>query len=307
MSKVEVLLSTYNGLMYLEQQLYSLSRQEDVDLRLSIRDDGSSDGTPLLLSTYLQHPFCELSVVLGDNIGVIRSFFELLSQAGVDAEYYAFCDQDDVWKPDKLSRATTMLKDIPSSVPAMYCSRTELVDKDLNVLNLWPSELRKAASLHNAIVENVAVGCTVVINRAAKDLILSRLPDVSRVIMHDWWIYLCVSAFGKVIFDPLPSLQYRQHGSNVFGGDQGGIRKWSKKWGNFQKNLNKRLLRKQAEEFYRLFGDHLSEGPKHSIERFLRENGSLPSRIKFIITTDLYRQNKLEHFIFKMLYLSNKI
>jgi glycosyltransferase involved in cell wall biosynthesis len=307
MKRVQVLLSTYNGEKHLNEQIDSLARQTQVQLQLTIRDDGSSDGTRRILSAISKYPFGDYSATLGANIGVIASFFELLDNASLDAEYYSFCDQDDVWKQDKLARAVSHLENIPSNIPVMYCSRTELVDESLNHLGYWPPLPRRGASFSNAIIENIAVGCTIVFNRAAKELLSTKIPDTSRIIMHDWWIYLCISAFGRIIYDSEPTILYRQHSSNVMGGTTGFVHKWSNKFKSFRKNSNQFLLRKQAEEFYRLFGDKLSENNRNIIDRFLNNQSSWNKRIKYFYTTELYRHSVIENCLYRLMYLFKKI
>lgn len=305
--KVQVLMSTFNGEKYLSDQVGSLLKQTDIDLQISIRDDGSSDQTQTILTRLAKSTDMPLSISFGPNMGVIASFFELLESASIDAKYYSFCDQDDIWNPHKLHRAATLLETIPSHIPAIYCSRTELVDENLRHLAYWPAVSKKGASFSNAIIENITVGCTMVINKAARDLILKKLPNASQIIMHDWWIYLCVSAFGQVVYDPVPHIQYRQHGSNVMGGAKGGLHKWLRKWQSFRRNYNKRLLRKQAAEFHRQYGSELSDVNRRTLDDFLNYNQSIAKRLVYSLTTKLYRQNLLEHLLFKFLYLMNRI
>jgi len=230
--------------------------------------------------------------------------------SGVDtpeADFFSFSDQDDVWKNDKLKRAVSFLQEVPKNIPAMYCSRTELVDKDLKHIGFWPPKPKKGPSFYNALIENIAVGCTIVINREAKNLITNNLPDPKRIIMHDWWVYLCTSAFGQVIYDSYPSLLYRQHDFNVVGGVTKFHKKWIRRWKSFRSNHQKYLLRRQAEEFYNNFQDSLPISYRKTIENFLSCNKSLLKRIKYVTHTDLYRQNLIDDILFRMLYFMNKI
>jgi glycosyltransferase involved in cell wall biosynthesis len=300
-------MSTYNGDKFLLEQLQSLNDQSYDDIHLLVRDDGSTDGTCSILSEPSANMGLVMSVIYGHNIGVISSFFELLSHADDDAKYYSFCDQDDVWKPDKLTRAITQLDRIPSHIPVMYCSSTELVDESLHHLGYWPSKPRKGSSFSNAIIENIAVGCTIVINRAAKELILRKIPDPNRIIMHDWWIYLCISAFGQVVYDSEPNILYRQHGSNIIGGTTSFLQKWSKKLMSFNRNRKRQLLRKQAQEFYRLHGENLTEDRRAIIESFIHSNSSFSKRLSYSWNTKLYRHSALENYLFRLMYLLNMI
>ena len=144
-----------------------------------------------------------------NNIGVIASFFQLLMLASSEADYFAFCDQDDVWLPNKVSRAVSVLESIPQDIPLLYCSRVTIVDEKLNHLGLSKT-LSRAPSFENALVENIVTGCTAVINRKSRQLFLRRIPR--KALMHDWWMYLVVAAFGEVVWDPQSKDVYkRQH------------------------------------------------------------------------------------------------
>ena len=303
MRTVHVLLSTYNGEGYLEEQLNSLLEQGlPHEIRVWVRDDGSSDGTLGILRRFESEYAGKFHVDAGHNLGVVRSFFHLLEETPEEG-YFAFCDQDDIWNRDKLARAITKLETVPEDEPAMYCSRTELIDKAGRHLGYWPPIPRREPAFENALIENIAVGCTIVLNGAAKRLISGALPDPDRVIMHDWWAYLCVSAFGQVIYDPQPSIRYRQHGSNAVGGTNRFIRKWRMKYANFRRNRRKFKLRAQAAEFDRLFGAKLPAGYRRVLNDFLEPRASLASRIRYAFSTKLYRQTPLDNLLFRILYV----
>lgn len=116
--KVTILISTYNGYKYLEEQYNSLINQKYPNIEIIFRDDGSTDDSIGIIENYCQH--CNVSLLLGANCGARNSFLCLISQSSVDSSYYAFCDQDDVWESDKLSRAVEQLSKLPEDIPAMY-------------------------------------------------------------------------------------------------------------------------------------------------------------------------------------------
>lgn len=303
MRTAHVLLSTYNGERYLKEQLNSLLEQNiGHDIRIWVRDDGSTDGTIGILRRYENEWNGKFHVDAGHRVGIVRSFFTLLRKASENG-YFAFCDQDDVWHRDKLARAIEKLEAVPKNVPAMYCSRTELTDGAGRHLGYWPPIPRKGAAFENALVENIAVGCTIVLNGAAKRLITSRMPDPDKVIMHDWWAYLCVSAFGKVIYDPVPSVRYRQHGRNAVGGTNRFFSKWRSKYMSFRRNRSKFRLRTQAAEFNRLFGPQLPAEYRRVLNDFLKPRPGLMSRVFYAFSTGLYRQSFLDDLLFRILYV----
>ncbi len=211
---IQILLSVYNGAKYLPEQLASLDAQQDApEWSLLWRDDGSSDGSASLLRG---HP--RISGLLDDTprLGPACSFLHLLAAAPEDAQAFAFCDQDDVWMPDKLARAWSWVSSQPSGYPALYFARQQLVDAALRPIGLSP-EVRRPPSFKNALAQNIATGCTIMMNAAARQLILSApLPPTGS--MHDWWTYLLVSGAGGAIYaDPDPALLYRQHDHNTVG------------------------------------------------------------------------------------------
>ena len=109
MKKVQILMSTYNGEKYVNEQIDSLLQQDHTNLEILIRDDGSKDSTVSILEEYhKENP--NIKLIIDKNKGVISSFFELAMKASEEADYFAFCDQDDYWKPQKISRAVNLLE-----------------------------------------------------------------------------------------------------------------------------------------------------------------------------------------------------
>lgn len=215
MKKVLVLMSTYNGEKYIREQLDSIQNQDYSNKFLLIRDDGSTDNTIPIIQEYQQR-FSNISLIIGKNIGVWRSFFELCKEANGKAEYYALADQDDYWMPDKISAAVTIIENYKSKIPFLYAGNKTLVDSTLQPIQ---SEIdysfEQIPSFGNALVENICTGCTCVMNQALLTEVCKYMPE--KVIMHDWWIYLIATVFGTVIYDTNSYILYRQHGENVYG------------------------------------------------------------------------------------------
>ena len=303
--KVQVLLSTYNGETYILEQITSIWNQTYSSIQLLVRDDGSIDNTVDILKQVLSREPHRTTILKGENVGVIHSFFELLKYSDDQAAYYCFCDQDDVWLPDKVDRAVRKLSQI--NQPAMYFSSTQLADDVLNPIKIWPSPPVRQPSFYNALFQNISVGATVVINKEARDLLLCKSIDYRNLQMHDWWVYVCISAFGEVVYDPEPTILYRQHGSNVVGGDQTLIQKWRNKWGSFRKHSGHRLLRKQAIEFHKHYGEMISEEYREQLEWFIAPRGTLKERVRYLKKSKLFRQSWTENQLFKILLLIDYI
>ncbi len=186
------------------------------DWHLYWRDDGSTDGTVAIMEAFLAGPAAGRAVrVNGVSgwLGPTGTFMTLLRAAAPSGLPVAFMDQDDVWLPEKLSLGLASIA--PHAGPALYCSRQLLVDEQLR--ELGPSaRLRHAPGFPASLTQNVATGCTVMLNPAAAQLIAASEPPSST--LHDWWSYVVVSALGgRLIVDPVPTVKYRQHGSNMVG------------------------------------------------------------------------------------------
>ncbi|WP_172256994.1 glycosyltransferase family 2 protein [Saccharibacillus deserti] len=308
MNRVEVLLSAYNGEAYIQAQLDSLSEQNHRNWSLRIRDDGSSDRTTEIVEAYKESESRIVVLEKGANRGVIPSFFELIRQADDTADYFCFCDQDDVWLPEKMERAAGRLAKVQAGMPAMVFTSTRLADAGLNPLGQWPERPRREPSFYNALVQNIAVGATVTFNRAALHLIRERMPDPDKVLMHDWWLYLCISAFGEVIYDPEPSILYRQHGGNAVGGEVSLLGKLKKKWASFRKHRGSHKLVSQAKEFHRSYGERLEDLDKRrQLEAFIAPRAQFGQRVGYLKNSKLYRQSAPENALFRLLILSGYI
>jgi len=210
---VTILLCTYNGATFLPQQLASLRSQTRRGWRLVVSDDGSRDGSRELCARLIGES--QLEVRDGPKQGACRNFMSLITDPRIGGDYFAYCDQDDVWHPDKLERAINALAAVARLKPAMYCSRTRIIAADGS--HLGHSQLHpRAPDFRNALVENIASGNTIVLNKPARDLLIA--AGALDVVLHDWWTYLLVSgAGGTVCYDPAPTLDYRQHANNVVG------------------------------------------------------------------------------------------
>lgn len=295
MKKIAVLLSTYNGEKFLSVQLESLLAQKDIDLTIFVRDDGSSDTTPNVLAQFAaQHKNIHLR--LEKNIGVIASFFDLMTTVDDDFDYYALADQDDYWLPEKLISAVNKLEQQSKDNPLLYCSALEFVDKDL--VHLGMSNLNFKPSFGNALVENIVTGCTAVFNVSLKKLVSSYQPK--QAVMHDWWLYLLATAFGQVIYDPVAYIKYRQHGANVVGATPNFMRLWHKRL--FMVLQNKPILSVlQLEEFYTLFGEKLTNENRNLARKFIERKTSINSRWFIIYSALIYKQNSLDTIAMKLL------
>ena len=227
--KLAVLLATFNSQTYIRQQLDSLLNQTYNDFILYIRDDGSEDSTLQIISEYIgKH---ENIILLHDPVlhrKSMLSFMWLLEH--IDADYYMFCDHDDVWLPNKIELTLKSMQSIDvGGKPALVCSDLVVVDENLKEIapSLWSyMKLRPEILLKKkyAISCNLFTGCTMLINSKAKEV---SLPVGKYAVMHDNWIGLNVIANeGKIVCIKKPLVLYRQHNNNVFGAKEV-ISKWN--------------------------------------------------------------------------------
>lgn len=206
---MDVLLATFNGERYLDEQLESLNRQVDVNVRVWANDDGSVDETLKVLHKWQVQGLIK-SISKTQGIGSTRAFLTLLSEHS-GAEYVAFCDQDDIWEPKKL--ATQVLK-IENEEAMVVISQRLHIDPNGKCIGK-SKRLRRQPSFENAMMENIAFGNTMMLNNMAVKLI-NGIPE-PQVEHYDSWIYLLVSTFGKIVEVPQPLTYYRIHSKNSVG------------------------------------------------------------------------------------------
>jgi glycosyltransferase involved in cell wall biosynthesis len=214
---VAVLLCTYNGERFLAEQLESIERQTHTNWTLTVSDDGSTDATYALLDA-CKSRLGEARCVIehGPAKGFSANFLSLTCRANIQADFYAWSDQDDVWYDNKLQRAIEFLKRMPVHVPALYCGRTELIHECGAHMGYSPL-FTLPPGLANALVQNIGGGNTMMFNHAAM-LLLREAGGGVEIVSHDWWAYLLVSGCGgQVIYDAQPSIRYRQHDGNLVG------------------------------------------------------------------------------------------
>ncbi|WP_235911591.1 glycosyltransferase family 2 protein [Mesorhizobium xinjiangense] len=215
--RVAILVAVYNGEKYLQEQLESLAAQTVEHIDIWVSDDGSTDRSRTILhdwqSKWEKGTF---HIMSGPSKGFAENFRSLMANADIEADYFAFCDQDDIWDPDKLSAAVSVLESNANERLGLYCSRTRIIGEDGQTIGQSPLFARPP-HFRNAIVQSIGGGNTMVLNRRAWSLMAESARRTSFV-SHDWWCYLLISgAGGYVHYDPTPRIGYRQHTGNLVG------------------------------------------------------------------------------------------
>ncbi|CAI8946667.1 rhamnosyltransferase [Pseudomonas sp. IT-347P] len=220
--KVAILLCTYQGERYLTEQIDSIVSQTYDNWVIYASDDGSQDRTLGILRAYQTKLGADRFFIFpGPQQGYASNFASLVKNQSIVADYYAFCDQDDIWSADKLCVAIQWLTEHAVDTPALYCGRTALIN-ELGV-KIGNSPLFKyPPSFENALVQSLAGGNTMVFNHALK--VIASTTVSSEMISHDWWFYILATACGgRVYYDCESHVSYRQHSANVIGANAGFI------------------------------------------------------------------------------------
>ncbi|MDG5766530.1 glycosyltransferase [Balneolales bacterium ANBcel1] len=334
--RVAILLSVHNGEKFLEELLYSIEQQSYRFWDLWIRDDGSGDSSLALADSFrkrLRDGGSPNRVMIdsGNNLGVVGSFLDLAASAGDRYDAYAFCDQDDIWLPDKLERAVdhyiAYLDESRASAtpkPWLYHSRQFLVGQDGKKRGMSP--IPRHMGLENAIVQNQVVGCTMVIDSRLRHLLLESSKAVCRhdeaansvstagpVIMHDWWCYLLASCHGVICYDETPTLLFRRHESSTTPVSTSQIGElWNRSAALGRRGYRLHHILEQADAFYRYFVRHdsypLDPPSSRILQSFTRlRNAGFGDRLKFAVSSPHRRDSLPETWLLRFLVLINRL
>jgi glycosyltransferase involved in cell wall biosynthesis len=303
--RVCILLSTYNGERFVAELLGSLLDQTYTNIHIHIRDDGSTDNTVNIISSYAK-AHDNILITTGANCGIVHSFAKLLKDTDNPSGLFAFCDQDDIWLPDKVERAVSAIMGSHDPAKSLYCTRLEYVDEELTHLNY--SRIPNHIGFNNAVVENIAVGCTSVFGDDIRQLILRANPD--NMIMHDWWAYLVASSFGQIIYDSQPRIRYRQHSDSATPWEPGLRKVKTRAFSLIGRLINNKHSGLDSLNQAKYFSNTYKDKPSgHSviISRLidLRKNSTLLERMKYIIKPQVARNDPIENLLLKFLVLFN--
>ena len=235
--KIAILMAIYNGEKYIKEQIDSLVSQSYDEWELFIRDDGSKDQTLEIIKDYIQtHQNIHL---LEDELGSLGTRDQFLHMMDViDAEYYMYCDQDDVWIPSKIERSYARMRFLESKYPdkaILVGSDCYMCDEDLNVVNnsCW-DHLRidpdKFLTYQGICVYPFVTGASMILNKKVKEFLPSLPANLPKNRpMYDWWVLINTYKYGIVDLIKEPTRYYRQHTHNVSGGlDKLNTSYWSK-------------------------------------------------------------------------------
>lgn len=252
MTKVAVLMSTYNGEKYLRQQIDTILNQKgDFELKLFVRDDGSKDTTVDILEEYKQK--YDIEWYQGQNCGSAKSFMDLVENvSGFD--YYAFADQDDFWLEEKIASGISKMS---NDEPELYCGNGMVVDENLGYSGNNVYKKKPSTDFNTVSCAGGLLGCTMIYNDKLLQVIKNHNnPDY--MVMHDFYIaLLCMGIGGKVYYDEVPYIKYRQHGANVVGVSRGILGKLKDRFNSILKK-QKFSIQEQAKDIVDRYEDVIS-------------------------------------------------
>ncbi len=287
--KIAILLCTFNGEKYLHEQILSIMDQTHANWRIYVSDDGSSDSTLSILRNFQEKiGIASFKLFNGSQKGSTYNFLTLLQRVDDDCEYFAFCDQDDIWHKNKLTKAILALANKKIDIPALYCGSTRYISSDrFFIQNSYI--FKKQPSFKNALVQSIAGGNTMVFNRSARD-ILNKTKNPHLLVAHDWWTYILVTGFaGDIYYDSVPLVDYRQHTNALVGGNRS-IKAKAKRIGLLLDGRYKKWTNENLKALIVIFDDLPNES-KIAIKNFeqIKKRGFI-SRIFIFIKSGIRRQ-----------------
>lgn len=299
--EVIILMSTYNGEKYITEQIESLLNQTYKNIKIFIRDDGSKDRTIDIIKKF-QQKYENIFLIQGENVGFINSFFELLKNSD-KADYYAYCDQDDVWMEDKIERAVNFLEKSDINKPVLYFSNSDYYDGDMNFLAT--AEKNKVYSFRNSLVECVTQGMTMVINEKTRETIVKNLPKTC--LYHDWWTYMICSGFGEIFYDDKSLVKYRRHNKSVTVEGKSKLQLFVWRVKEFLIGDSLKQIKKQLQEFESFYYDELSEENKKLIRLFTNQRYNLFVAFKKAFYPHRFRRKFVDEISVRLLFVFGKL
>lgn len=303
-------MSTYNGEKYLQEQLNSIRNQTNMDWKLYIRDDGSTDKTTDIIRKNIKEDsriifFNDNTYDEFENLGVAKSFMKLLEV--VDADYYMFADQDDFWLPDKVARSIEIMDKLENEDrerPNLVYVKNKIVDSNLECIEFMTedndmifqdSKKNPQDLLVVTVFFNHISGCSLMFNRCLKNLACN--VDLNMIDVHDYWIALVAASIGKIEYINEPLFLYRQHNNNEIGGkDFLQVIKFTminRDISKLKMIFTKRIVAKawpknsrhvsQVRELKRLFYSKMSDSNKKITDEMLKAfDGKIKERMYFV-------------------------
>lgn len=294
--KVAILISTYNGEKYLREQLDSILNQTYKNIEIVIRDDGSQDSTIEIIKEY-QKKYSNIVLKEGTNVGFIKSFFQLLRIT--NADYYAYCDQDDIWIENKIELAVNLLNQADNSKPNMAFGNSDYYDENMNLISV--GEKGKSFSFQNSLYECVSQGMTMTINELAKQIIIDNMPE--KCLFHDWWTYMICSGMGEILYSDETVVKYRRFAKNATAEGQSTLKVFLWRIEKLISDSGMKDIRIQQLEYKKMFYSKLDNKNQKILDIFVQEKYNFLKALRKTFYPQKLRRKLTDDLMVRILFL----
>lgn len=294
--KVAVIMSTYNGEQFIREQLDSVLRQTYRNVEIVVRDDGSSDKTVEIIKEY-QKTHKNITLHEGKNMGFIRSFFELLKL--VEADYYSYADQDDIWIENKIELAVNSLNKLDDSKPNMAFGNSDYYDENMNLIGY--GERDRTFSFLKSLFSCIGQGMTMTVNKKTRDMIINNMPK--SCFFHDWWTYILCVSMGNVAYDNVTTVKYRRRKQNATSEGQGYFRLLVWRVKNLLFKNGMKDIKQQMLNFKSIYYNELSEENKEILDLFSNEKYNLFKAFKKAFYPKRIRKSLMDEIMLRIIFL----
>lgn len=306
--KITILMTSYNNGRFIGEQIDSILAQTWSNWDLIISDDASSDNSWDILKRYEDDHPDRIQVVRGPHRGGFANNMSLLTDYKLSSDYFACCDSDDVWLPEKLQYAMEKLMPLGHDGTVAYASRVAMVNAENRTFGLSPLCTRVQPCFGNALAQSSIGGATLVFNESARELIA--LGSGCDLFAYDWWSYLILSGAGAhIVYDPRPTMRYRIHDTNQVGKMPGFMTTMR----HFVDNIKGYKCNRDVKPYLlaiNKFKDRLTPDNRRRLSAMLELHDSgvgLYRRIKLVRQACLCRQSKLETIALYFLALLGRL
>lgn len=307
MKKVVLLMSTYNGARFVEEQLVSLFEQTYENIHYIIRDDASTDGTfDIIERVIARYPNREITAIGAKlNAGYPGGFFELIDMAE-EADYYSFSDQDDVWNPEKVERAVKKLEEQGTEIPRLYFCGCDICDAQMNFVE-HSVKIKKQPVFRNSIFSCLGLGYTMVLNKKAKNLVKSIRCEQKNELAKDEWISMLISALGEVYYDDYSCAKYRRNDGAVSISETGFFAIQKQRFELYFKGDGFKKIHDVMQEFYDRMKDDMRPSERRELELFVNHRYNLFRNLHKTFYPHRLRYKMIDELMLRVLFFFGRV
>lgn len=294
--KVAVIMSTYNGEKFVKEQMDSILNQSYKNIEIIVRDDGSKDSTVQIVKEY-QKKYKNIELYEGQNLGFIKSFFELLKLS--EADYYAYADQDDIWIENKIELAVNSLNELDDTKPNMVFGNSDYYNENMEFIGY--GEKNRKYSFLKSLFSCIGQGMTMTVNKKTRDMIIENMPK--SCFFHDWWTYILCVSMGNVAYNNVTTVKYRRRKQNATSEGQGYIRLLIWRIKNLLFKNGMRDIKQQMINFKEIYYNELSEENKNILDLFSNEKYNFFRALKKAFYPKRIRASLLDEIMLRIIFV----